>query len=291
VSDARASGAPVAGARSVPLSAPDIGPREEEYVVQALRSGVLGLGPFVRRFEEAFAAFCGTRRACAVSSGTAGLHLAVRLAGVGPGDEVITTPISFVASANSVLFERGTPVFADVDPVTFNIDPSALEAAITPRTKALLPVHIFGYSCPMEQINAIAERHGLAVIEDAAEAVGTVGAGRRVGGSGNPAAFAFYPNKQMTTGEGGMVTTDDEATYAALKSLSNQGRSDTGDWLEHDRLGFNYRMDELSGAVGLAQVERLDEILAARARVAATYGELLRDVDGVILPAEPPAGD
>jgi perosamine synthetase len=280
------------GTRALQLARPDIGAREEEYVLDALHSGVLGLGPYTRRFEEAFAAFHGTRYAAAVSSGTAGLHLALRIADVGPGDEVITTPISFVASANSVLFERGTPVFADVDERTFNLDPDAIEAAITPRTKALMPVHVFGLPAEMDRINAIAQRHGLAVIEDAAEAVGTVRAGRRVGADGNPAIFAFYPNKQMTTGEGGIVTTDDAEVHAKLKSLSNQGRSDTGDWLEHDRLGFNYRLDELSAAVGLAQVERLEtEILPGRAAVAARYDALLGELDGVEVPAAPAPGD
>ena len=262
------------------LSAPDIGAREEELVLEALRSGTLGLGPFLRRFERDFAAFAGTSHATAVSSGTAGLHLAVRLAGIGPGDEVITSPTSFVASANSILYERGTPVFADIDPGSFNIDPDAIEAAITPRTRAILPVHIFGYPCEIDRINEIAARHGLAVIEDAAEAVGSLAKGRRVGTHGNPAIFAFYPNKQITTGEGGMVTTDDADVQAGLQSLTNQGRADTGQWLEHDRLGYNYRLDELSAAVGVAQVERIDEILARRAAVAARYGELLADVAG-----------
>ena len=279
------------GTRSIPLSRPDVGEREERLVLDVLRSGVLGLGPMLRRFEETFAAFCGTRYAAGVSSGTTGLHLAVRLAGVGEGDEVITSPISFVASANAVLYERGVPVFADVDPTTFNLDPDAVEAAITPRTRAILPVHIFGYPVEIERINEVAERHGLAVVEDAAEAVGARRAGRRLGTHGNLAVFAFYPNKQMTTGEGGMVTTDDAELYAALKSLSNQGRSDSGDWLEHDRLGFNYRMDELSAAVGVAQIERLDEILALRAGVAARYAELLADVPGVTLPAPDRDGD
>ena len=193
--------------RTIGLSAPDVGAREEELVVEALRSGTLGLGPFLRRFERDFAAFIGTAHATAVSSGTAGLHLAVRLAGIDRGDEVITSPTSFVASANCILYERGTPVFADVDPRTLNIDPDAIEAAITPRTRAILPVHIFGYPCEIDRINAIAARHGLAVIEDAAEAVGALARGRRVGTHGNPAIFAFYPNKQITTGEGGMVTT------------------------------------------------------------------------------------
>jgi perosamine synthetase len=275
----------IQAARQVSLSRPDIGPREEEYVLAALRSGVLGLGPFARRFEEEFAAFCGTEHAVTVSSGTAGLHLLVRAAGIGAGDEVITAPISFVASANVMLYERATPVFADVDPTTFVLDPAAVEAAITPRTRGILPVHVFGYPCDMEALGALAEKHSLAIIEDACEAVGSVRSGRRIGASGNPAVFAFYPNKQMTTGEGGMVTTDDAALAAQLRSLANQGRSDTGDWLEHDRLGFNYRMDELSAAVGLAQTERLVEILAARAAVAARYDELLAGLDGVSVPA------
>jgi perosamine synthetase len=277
--------------RVIGLSAPDVGEREEELVLEALRSGILGLGPKLRRFEADFASFIGTRHATAVSSGTAGLHLAVRMAGIGPGDEVITTPTSFVSSANCILFERGTPVFVDVEPETLNIDPAAIEAAITERTRAILPVHIFGYPCAIDRINEIARRHGLVVIEDAAEAVGTLAAGRRVGTHGNTAIFAFYPNKQITTGEGGMLTTDDPDVQAGLQSLSNQGRSDTGDWLEHDRLGYNYRLDELSAALGIAQVERIETILAQRASVAARYGALLAGIPGVALPAPDRNGD
>jgi perosamine synthetase len=278
-------------ARQIPLSRPDIGAREEELVLQALRSGVLGLGPMAQRFERLFAEFCGTRHAVAVSSGTAGLHLAVRLAGVGPGDEVITSPISFVASANCVLYEGATPVFADVDERTFNLDPDAVESLVGPRTRAILPVHIFGYPCDIERIGAIADRHGLAVVEDACEAVGARRHGRRIGAFGHPAVFAFYPNKQMTTGEGGMVTTDDDELAAQLRSLANQGRADTGDWLAHDRLGYNYRLDELSAAVGVAQAERLDEILHARGRVAARYDRLLADLPAVEVPCADADGD
>jgi perosamine synthetase len=281
----------VQAARQVPLSRPDIGPREEEYVLAALRSGILGLGPFARRFEAEFAGFCGTEHAVSVSSGTAGLHLLVRAAGIGPGDEVITAPISFVASANVMLYERATPVFADVDPDTFVLDPAAVEAAITPRTRGILPVHVFGYPCDMEALGALAQKHSLTIIEDACESVGSERCGRRVGGAGNPAVFAFYPNKQMTTGEGGMVTTDDAELAGLLRSLANQGRSDSGDWLEHDKLGFNYRMDELSAAVGLAQTERLDEILGARAAVATRYNDLLAGISGVTLPAPTAPGD
>jgi perosamine synthetase len=204
---------------------------------------------------------------------------------VGPGDEVITSPFSFVASANCIVYEAATPVFADIDPVTFNLDPAAVEAAVTPRTRAIIPVHIFGLPCNIEAIAAIARRHGLAIVEDAAEALAARRAGRLVGDFGNPAVYAFYPNKQMTTGEGGMVTTDDDDLAAAYLSLVNQGRSDTGEWLQHDRIGFNYRLDEMSAAVGVAQLERLDELLALRLQAAARYDALLSGIEGVTVPA------
>jgi perosamine synthetase len=267
------------------MARPSIGPRDEELVLQVLRSGQLSLGPMGPRFERAFAGFLGTRGAAAVSSGTAGLHVAVRIAGAGPGDEVITSPFSFVASANCALYEGAEPVFAEIDPVTLNVDPAAVEAAITPRTKAIVAVHIFGLPCAIEEINAIGARHGLPVIEDAAEAVGARRQGRLVGTHGNPAVFAFYPNKQMTTGEGGMVTSDDPAYLAQVESLRNQGRADTGQWLSHDRLGWNFRLSDVSSAIGLAQTERLDEILAGRTATADGYTAVLAGVDGVTLPA------
>jgi perosamine synthetase len=250
-------------------------------VLEALRARRLGLGPMIDRFEAALAEHVGAPYVAAVSSGTAGLHLCVRLAGIGPGDEVVTSPFSFVASANCVLYEGGTPVFADVDPRTLNVDPASVEAAVTPRTKAILPVDIFGYPCELDPLRAIAERHGLAVIEDACEALGAEYRGRPVGSFPHPAVFAFYPNKQVTTGEGGAVAVHDEARWRLLKSLSNQGRADSGGWLEHARLGWNYRLDELSAAVGLAQVERLDEIVARRTAAAARYAALLDGVEGV----------
>lgn len=256
-------------------------------MLEALRSGRLSLGPMVDRFEAALAERAGAGRVAAVSSGTAGLHLCMRLAGIAPGDEVVTTPFSFVASANCVLYEGATPVFADVDTRTLNVDPAAVEAAITPRTKAILVVHIFGYPAELAELEAIAERHGLALVEDACEALGAEYRGRRIGSFGHPAVFAFYPNKQMTTGEGGAVAVAREDEWALLKSLSNQGRSDSGEWLTHARLGYNYRLDDLSAALGLAQLERLDEILAARAEVAARYGALLAGIDDV----EPPLPD
>ena len=274
-----ATGAPI------PLAQPDIGPREEELVLEVLHSGMLSLGPMGPRFERAFADWVGTKHAAAVSSGTAGLHLGLVRAGVGPGDEVITSPFSFISSANCALHAGADVAFADIDPVTFNIDPAALEAAITPRTKAIVPVHIFGQPCDIQAISAIAERHGLAIVEDGAEALGAVRQGRKIGTHGSPTIFAFYPNKQMTTGEGGIVTTDDDDVLEDILSLRNQGRADSGAWLEHDRLGWNYRMDDLSAAVGLAQVERLDEILGKRTTVADRYSALLAGLPGVTLPS------
>jgi perosamine synthetase len=274
--------------RQIPLARPYLDGREEELVTEVLRSGSLALGPVYRRFEEAFAEVAGTRYAVACSSGTSGLHACLQRLGVGPGDEVVTSSFSFVASANVILFQRATPVFADIDERTLNLDPGALEAAITPRTKAILPVHIFGYPCDIEAITRIAARHGLPVVEDACEALGATVGGRPVGTFGNPAVYGFYPNKQITTGEGGMITTDDPDVERELRSIVNQGRSDNGDWLVHQRLGFNFRMDEMSAAVGLAQLEKLDFLLAERSRVAARYRDRLSGVPGLELPYEGP---
>jgi perosamine synthetase len=275
-------------ARQIPLARPYLDGREEELVLDVLRSGNLALGPVYRRFEEAFATAAGTRYAVACSSGTAGLHACLARLGVGPGDEVITSSFSFVASANVILFQRATPVFAEMDELTFNIDPDAVEAAITPRTRAILPVHIFGYPCDIDRIGEIGRRHGVPVIEDACEALGASIDGRPVGTFGNPAVYGFYPNKQITTGEGGMITTDDPDVERELRSIVNQGRSDNGDWLVHQRLGFNFRMDEMSAAVGLAQLEKLELMLEGRARVARRYNELLAGVPGVERPYEGP---
>jgi perosamine synthetase len=211
----------------------------------------------------------------------------VRLAGLGEGDEVVPTPFSFGASANCVLYEGATPVFADIDPATLNVNPAAVEAAVTPRTRAILAVDIFGYPAEYAELEAIAARHGLLLIEDACEALGAEYRGRPVGSSRWPATFAFYPNKQMTTGEGGAIVVSTEEDWEALKSLSNQGRSDSGEWLTHSRLGYNYRLDDVSAALGVAQVEKLDRILELRAEVAARYADLLSRVEGV----EPPLAD
>jgi len=267
----------------IPVAQPVLGAREEELVLEVLRSGWLSLGPRVPVFEEAFAARVGARHASAVSSGTAGLHLALRAAGVGEGDEVVTTPFSFVASANSVLFERARPVFADIDPVTLNLDPEAARAAVTERTTAVLPVDIFGYPVDIAAFEAL----GLPVVEDACEALGAAYAdGTPVGSREHPAVFAFYANKQMTTGEGGIVVCGDPAVKQRIDSERNQGRAPDMDWLDHDRLGFNYRLSDIACALGLAQLERLDDMLAGRARAATAYREALGGIEGLGLPCE-----
>jgi dTDP-4-amino-4,6-dideoxygalactose transaminase len=270
----------------IPLARPVLGPEEEAAVLDVLRSGQLSLGPRVPAFEQAFAARLGVPCACAVSSGTAGLHLALRAVGVQEGDEVITSPFSFVASANVVLYERARPVFADVDPLTLCIDPDAAAAAVTERTRALLPVHIFGWPADVPAL----ERLRLPIVEDACEALGAVHAdGTPVGGRGHPAVFGFYANKQLTTGEGGMVTLADAAMKERIDSERNQGRAPDMGWLDHDRLGFNYRLSDVACAIGLAQLERLDGMLADRARVVSWYRDALAGVEGLTLPC-PDAG-
>jgi perosamine synthetase len=269
----------------IPLARPVLGEAEERAVVEVLRSGQLSLGPRLGEFERLFAERLGAPHASAVSSGTAGLHLALRAIGVEAGDEVITSPFSFVASANAALYEAARPVFADIDPVTLNLDPRAAEAAITERTKAILPVHIFGYPADMLAFERIAEKHGLAIVEDACEALGASHAdGTPVGGRGHPAVFGFYANKQLTTGEGGMVTLADSDLKERIDSERNQGRAPDMGWLDHDRLGFNYRLSDIACALGIAQLERLDEMLAARARVAGLYREALAGAEGLELP-------
>jgi perosamine synthetase len=274
----------VAAVRSVALSSPWLDEREEELVLDVMRSGRLSLGPTIDRFEERFAEAVGAPYAAAVSSGTAGLHLLCIATGVGPGDEVVTSPYSFVASANCAIYEGATPVFADVDPRTLNLTPAAVEAALTERTRAVVAVDIYGYPCELDELRALCDARGIALIQDACEALGARYRGATVGSQGPSAVFAFYPNKQITTGEGGMVTTHSESEWRLLRSLRNQGRADSGGWLEHARLGFNYRMDDIRAAIGIAQLERLDAILAARSAVAARYGSLLSSIAGLELP-------
>jgi perosamine synthetase len=269
----------------IPLSRPAIGPDEEALVLEVLRSGRLSLGPVLRRFEGALGQFLAADHISAVSSGTAGLHLAIRAAGVEPGDEVITAPFSFVASANCVLYEHATPVFVDIDPKTLNITPGAAAAAVSERTTGLLPVHIFGWPADMAGFEDLAGPRGLWIVEDACEALGAVHEdGSLVGTRGNRAAFAFYANKQMTTGEGGAVVCLDAADKARIDSERNQGRAPDMDWLDHDRLGFNYRLSDINAAVGVVQAERLPELLDRRAAVAALYNEALADIEGLELP-------
>jgi dTDP-4-amino-4,6-dideoxygalactose transaminase len=272
----------------IPLARPVLGPEEESAVIEVLRSGDLSLGPRVPAFEREFADWVGAPHACAVSSGTAGLHLALRAVGVSAGDEVVTSPFSFVASANVMLFEGARPVFADIDARTLNLDPQAAAAAVTERTAALLPVHIFGYPADLPAF----ERLGLPIVEDACEALGAVHAdGVRVGARGNPAAFGFYANKQLTTGEGGMVTLGDAALKERIDSERNQGRAPDMGWLDHDRLGFNYRLTDIACAIGLVQLRRLDGMLADRARVASSYRDALAGIEGLGLPCPDADGD
>jgi perosamine synthetase len=273
------------------MARPVIGREEEQAVLEVLRSGVLSLGPTGPRFEQAFAHFLRVPHAVAVSSGTTGLHLALRAVGVRDGDEVITSPLSFVASANVIAYERATPVFVDIDPTTLNITPDAARAAVTRRTSALLPVHIFGYPADIPGF----EQLDLPIVEDACEALGARHAdGTAVGARGHMAVFGFYPNKQLTTGEGGMITLADDELRTKLESERNQGRAPDMDWLDHDRLGFNYRLSDLQAAVGLAQVARLETMLAQRSQVAGWYRAALAPLAAEFdlgLPCEDHAGD
>jgi perosamine synthetase len=271
----------------IPLARPVIGEREQQLVLDVLRSGALSLGPRLGEFEGAFAARVGAPFASAVSSGTAALHLGLRAVGVGDGDEVVTTPFSFVASANVAIYERARPVFADIDPLTLNLDPDAVAAAVSDRTAAIVPVHVFGYPAEMRAL----ERLGLPIVEDACEALGAEYAdGGTVGGRGHPTAFGFYGNKQITTGEGGMLAVAEPGLKERVDSERNQGRAPDMGWLDHDRLGFNYRLSEIACALGLAQLERLEALLSGRSRVAALYRQALAEVDGLELPCPDSGG-
>lgn len=261
--------------RRYQIAKPHITRSEEQAVLEVLRSGNLSLGPKHKEFEEKFARKIGTKYACSVSSGTAGLHLAMITAGIKPGDEIITSPFSFVASANCILYVGANPVFVDIDPLTYNMDPENMEMVITPETKAILVVHIFGQSADMTQISKIARKHNLKIIEDACESVCAEHNGQKVGTFGESAVFAFYPNKQMTTGEGGMIVTDNKKIYKLCSSLRNQGRAENMQWLDHERLGYNYRMDEMSAALGITQLEKLDFLINERRKIAALYAKYL----------------
>jgi perosamine synthetase len=263
----------------IPLSAPDITEAEIEAVTAVLRTNSLSLGPKLEEFECALAAYHGMPYGVAVSSGTAALHLAIRGLGIGEGDEVIVPSFTFVAVANAILYERATPVFVDIDPVALNVDPVSVAAAITTRTRAIIVVHTFGVPADMGVLVKLAREHDLAVIEDACEAIGATYDGRPVGSFGDIATFAFYPNKQITTGEGGALLVRDGQLAERIRALRNQGRYLSGDWLQHAEIGYNYRLSEMACALGLVQLERLPEILAQRAEVACRYDELLAPLE------------
>lgn len=264
----------------IPLSKPLIGEEEIKAVVDVMKSGNLSLGPKLTEFEENFASYIGSKCAVAVSNGTTGLHLCMKLLDLKEGDEVITSPFSFISSANCILYEKAKPVFVDINENDFNIDVNKIEDAITEKTKAILPIHIFGKSAEIDKINKIAEKHDLAVIEDACEAVGTKYNDKKIGSFGNPSVFAFYPNKQITTGEGGIITLDNEEKVDLLKSLRNQGRSTvSSSWMFHDILGYNYRLNEISCAMGIEQLKKIDYILEKRREKVKLYNEFLKDLD------------
>ena len=267
----------------IPLAHQDITQAEIDAVVSVLQSDRLSLGPQIPAFEAAVASRVGRKYGIAVNSGTSGLHLCVKALGIGAGDEVITTPFSFVATTNCLLFENARPVLVDIDPVSYNLDPAAIEAAITDKTKAILPVEVFGNPACFDAYDHIARKHNLILLEDCCEALGATIGGRPAGSFGEAGVFAFYPNKQITTGEGGMIVTDDEKIRDLCVSWRNQGRA-TEAWLAHARLGYNYRMSDVQAAIGVVQMQRLDELLAGRRRVAAAYDAALGELDGLHLP-------
>lgn len=263
----------------ISMSAPDITEDDVQAVAEVVRSGRLALGPKTEEFERLIADYVGVKHAVAVSSGTAALHLVVKALGIGPGDEVLVPSFTFVASVNVILYEGATPIFVDIEPDTYNLDPEDLERKITPRTKAIMVVDVFGHPAEWDEITRIAEKHGLKIIDDSCEALGAEYKGRKLGQFGDAAAFAFYPNKQMTTGEGGVIVTNNPEIARLCRSLRNQGRGEMGAWLEHERLGYNYRMTEMSAALGISQLKRLETLLAKREQVARMYTGRLAGLD------------
>lgn len=273
------------------LSRPDVTEKEIKAVCAVLGSPDLSLGPKLAEFEETFAGYIGRKRAVAVNSGTSGLFLCMLASGIGPGDEVITTPFTFIASATTIMMAGARPVFVDIDPVSLNIEPAKIESKITDRTKAILPVEIFGSPAGIDKVCEVAEKHNLAVIEDSCEALGSALNGKKVGTFGSMSVFAFYPNKQITTGEGGMILTDDDNLADMCVSLRNQGRGKDGGWLSHERLGYNFRLSDINCALGIAQLSRIDQIKARRRQVAKWYQEMLAGDSRLIVPAEPDGCD
>ncbi len=270
--------------KTIPLSSPDITHKEVEVINHVLTTPFLSIGPEIKKFEQLVANYIGVKYAVAVNSGTSGLHLCIRSLDIKDGDEVITTPFSFIASSNCALFERAKPVFVDIDEKTLNIDVSKIEEKITSRTKAILPVHVFGQPCEMDKIMEIAKKYNLAIIEDACEAIGAEYKGRKAGTFGDAGVFAFYPNKQITTAEGGMIVTNNEKIAKLCQSMRNQGRDENSNSLRHEILGYNYRMIEMSAALGVAQMERIDEILNKRRAVADLYTQKLKKIEGIKVP-------
>jgi perosamine synthetase len=269
------------------LSRPDITDKEIEAVCAVLRGPDLSLGPKLVEFERAFAGYVGRKRAVAVNSGTSGLFLSISAMRIGRGDEVITTPFTFAASATTIMMAGARPVFVDIDPVSLNIDPAKIGPAITKKTKAVLPVEVFGNPAGFDTICQITEKHGLPVIEDSCEALGSALNGKMAGSFGRMSVFGFYPNKQITTGEGGMILTDDDALADMCVSLRNQGRDKSAGWLAHERLGYNYRISDINCALGIVQLSRIDEIKAKRRQVAKWYWEMLAGDERLMVPAEP----
>jgi len=270
------------------MSAPDLTESDVDAVARVLRSGRLALGPMAHEFERRLADYVGRRYAVAVNSGTAAVHLAVKGLRIGPGDEVLVPSFTFAATVNAVLYERATPVFVDIEPDTYNIAPDDLERKRTSRTRAVLVVDIFGHPADWGRILDFSSRYDLPIIDDACEALGSEYRGARVGGLGHAATFGFYPNKQITTGEGGMLVTDDESLARMSRSLRNQGRTEMGAWLEHESLGHNYRMSEMSAALGTSQLARIASLIEKRDRVARLYDERLRELEWVGLPSVRP---
>jgi perosamine synthetase len=269
----------------IPFSSPDVTEPEIEAVSAVLRTPRLSLGPKLEEFEEALAHYAGSSQAIAVNSGTSGLHLCIGALGIAEGDEVIVPSFAFIAVANAVRYERATPVFVDIDPQTLNLDPNRIEEAITPRTRAIIVVHTFGCPAALDEILKIAHRHHLFVIEDACEAIGAEYDGRKVGTFGDAGVFGFYPNKQITTGEGGAIVTNNAKIAASVRMLRNQGRSESGEWLQHEELGYNYRISELNCALGVEQLKRIGEILERREAVARGYHQRLQNHPHLELPA------
>ncbi|OHB55501.1 MAG: polysaccharide biosynthesis protein [Planctomycetes bacterium GWF2_50_10] len=273
------------------LSRPDITEKEIAAVVEVLKSNSLSLGPKVPEFEAAIAKYVGRKYGVAVNSGTTALYLSLLAMGIKPGDEIITTPFTFIASTNCILMAGAKPVYVDIDPTNLNIDPARIEAAITPKTKAILPVIVFGNAWGFDKIVEIAKKHNLPILEDSCEGLGTIYKGTKVGGFGRMSCFGFYPNKQVTTGEGGMILTDEQELVDICVSLRNQGRGKGGGWLAHERLGYNFRLPDINCALGVVQATRIDEFRQKRRKVAQMYQQLLTGEDRLITPQEPQGGE